>query len=1029
VQRSAVTTWGLEVEASHWVSGAPLGAVVQIGPREFLAITQKGFARFEPSRVIEVYPFRLMACVSARELGVVMAITAVSPEFWVFPVADLRHPVRTGIKVGDPSVFSMTFCPRSGVLVTFGESVRFWDLSCTPRPNEAFVSPRIHVSFRNVVIQRTSGILNPPVFEAKRERLVLDDGRGNIERFGLDGAQIDTLMRLNCAEVIIGFHEPSMKFLTADAEQGLTLWAEFGTVAKRFPARGIGAVLAIRFLDSEHALLLDARGNLTILDVKTSKAFVAYTFRACVSRLFVFEEPFLRVVACTDTEVTLLWAFLPWRLWAPTFAAPVAIQRCPKPGEAARVAVLLENSHLALLTPVNGHRLTAVTLKVRSEVAAFHYDRGSAALPQLKRDVVLMALRSGEMQTYSTGADPCAEVSMVSEGITALVAVGSGCDSAFYFGTSAGHLLVYDYVKSTPTVRWVIRSLPILRLWLDANSDSLLVVFADRVVRWSLTRGRACEYLTIQGSALGMTLNDGFVLAGANGKIRALRIDNGAIALHELHDRKLHEGAITAFSQGPTFFATSSRDATLRVWLNDFSLLHELKFPVPLNCCVILNGRGDILVGTDTEIMIVEGHTVFDGEVDPEDATLDNYDRLRDDLGDRHLIFGSGRDARPGEQSVMSGRTSAQDKVKTAKVRFRGAKFAQWLMKCRADHELAMRDSALVVITEADGKARGRERVFQEMAGLRTPAPGGALPVVQERKRPRAAKQAEEEDYYDESGEEDAAESDAAGGEGAGGGVSAPESDGGEALEIAETERARVAKDSLRQASHTDVEVKGDTRPRHGGKAVAARRPPGRWWKGKAAVGPERGENESASVDAAAERTARQGAGPKPDIDLEGSGGEAEPEAIEGNGASDKAGVMRRAGEGDANGRQSRGKGESDRSGKRARGKGEGDASGKGWRREGEGDPSGKRARGEGESDPSGERARGRSESDASGKGWRGEGDPSGKRARGRGEGDPSRERARGKSEDDASGKGWRGEGESDPSGERARSSNPDSFA
>lgn len=39
-------------------AGGPQGAVVRIGPRGSLAVTRKGFA---PSRVIEAYPFRLMA--------------------------------------------------------------------------------------------------------------------------------------------------------------------------------------------------------------------------------------------------------------------------------------------------------------------------------------------------------------------------------------------------------------------------------------------------------------------------------------------------------------------------------------------------------------------------------------------------------------------------------------------------------------------------------------------------------------------------------------------------------------------------------------------------------------------------------------------------------------------------------------------------------------------------------------------------------------------------------------------------------
>lgn len=768
------TRWGLEVEADHKLRGHPIGSVVQIGMREFLCISQRDMVRFELSRVIDVYPFHLMSLLSIRELGIVVAVTASNPEFWVFQFDNLKNPVKTGVKVDDASVFNMAYSAKSKALITFGETIKCWNFEYSAPRRAFFDPPTVSITFKNVIVPISSSIMNPPILEQKRERLLVQDSSGALQSYSLRGTVMDTVVKLQSQQAAVGYYERSRKLLTSNSEQGVVLWNEFGTASNRYPSLGLDASLAIRFLNGEFAVLLNAKGSLTILDVKTSRVYHGYQYEKPVNRLFVFTEPYTRIIACTESGVTVLKAVLLWKFWTSMISKPILMSRCPKLNEPARMFVLCANSHVMLLSPANARPLTAITLQTTSKVVTHFYDRGIVSLPEMKRDQIMLPVQDGTMPLFSTGQNPCERISTIDMKILSVALVNYKGKPCFCFGTATGNVMFYDYENLSPKGRAVVSQYPIVRICYHRESECLLLVFRDRVMQWTMKDEKTTEQINFTPSDVYMELDEIFVFGYSDGTIKSLCLKEGVVSTHETSGLKLHDDEITGFSRGSCFFATSSMDQSVRVWSNDFILIHQVVLPLPLYSCAVLNGKRHLLVGTDSEIMFVDGKLIFGKEVDEEDARFDNYDRLRDSLDNQTTAFEDEREEEEAGETLLIAKeveepeTTAHE-VRKPKARGRYMAFAQSLRK---HNELAKAiteqnkggPAASKTATTAESN-EDKKRILQEMAAITAgestkkrsaPPPPQASPARVEKEAPNEKGQADaEEEVIEEYYEED----------------------------------------------------------------------------------------------------------------------------------------------------------------------------------------------------------------------------------------------------------------------------------
>lgn len=678
--------WGLEEESCLQIKSQSLGTVVQFREKEFLVLGQKEITRFESTIVKESYPYVLTALVPVPKYDILIGVTAVSAEFIILFQSDLKNHLMTGVKVNDQSVFNIIFSSKSDTIITSGEHLITWSFKYTPSETSVvFTYPTIKISMKkNILSHIHSSIMNPPMFDYLHEELYINDNKGNIQSYDLNGITNGTAIKYgSLTQTACGFNSDTQHFMTTNSNQGAILWPKrAGGINKRFFI-GTSASLAIQFLDDECVAILDAKYMITIIDVKTSNFFNCYQSKFPIHRMFYFQKPIPRIVLCSGGTVILLKVNLPWRFWNPTFGKPLSIKRSNKRGEAARITVVLENSHVRLISPKTGSILTAATLTSLATPITCFYDRGTNEIKldnNVKRDQLLIPLIDGPMEIFSTGQDPCEMIGRIDIKITSVCECKFRNEWSFCFSTNVGQLLFYSYNNMKMIGRIVCNhKYPIIGTFYDRESECLILAFNDRSVLLSLQQEKEVgDYIHVKCSKVSLFFDRILIFASEKGLIESLYVLNKQLLRHETNSMRLHDDSITSFSLGSTFFVSSSIDKTVKVWSKEFHVLCKLVLPLPILQCCVMNGKRDILVATLNEIMIVKGSDVFGDLIDQEDELYDNYDKKSDFLDSSFMMFADEEEEK--EESVFTGRKKNND-PKKSKVNARRKRIIEALKK------------------------------------------------------------------------------------------------------------------------------------------------------------------------------------------------------------------------------------------------------------------------------------------------------------------------------------------------------------
>jgi hypothetical protein len=475
--------------------------------------------------------------------------------------------------------------------------------------------------------------MNPPLFDEHRESIFHDDHSGSVHEFTLDGVSKGVVLHYQCRErTAIAYDESQQRFLTTNTTQGAILWNASGSTNSRYLI-GISASLALYFISNEYAVMLDAKSAVILIDFVTSHTSTVFVAPDRVNRFFFFKTPQPHCVLCCRGDVIILTFVLCWSHWYTTLSRPVSITRQPKANEAARIAVMCSNAQITLLSPRNGGPLTGITSMDLSTPYFFFYDRGTYLLPDVNRDRAFVPFYDGVLRIFSTGQNPCAQIAAVDLRVTALCECIYKQQLCFCFGTAAGYLLMYEYESLRPVGRVVACQNEIIALAYRPREDSIIIVYRERVFRYSFAMAKLMEFINFPGRRVYVDVDGVLSCAQSDGTIACVHLHHGVLALPETHGLLLHDQEITGLSIASNFVITSSLDHKLCIWAKGFLRICQLVFPIPLYSCCVLNGRRDILVATDAEIMKVAWSWVSD-EVDPEDEFWDNYDKKFDFLCD-----------------------------------------------------------------------------------------------------------------------------------------------------------------------------------------------------------------------------------------------------------------------------------------------------------------------------------------------------------------------------------------------------------
>ena len=629
-----INRWGIRVLNELTTKAYQVGSICEYIRGTFLAVSLQGIIHFSPEEVIAHYPTKLLSCVYIPEYNKVLGISADNSKFIVFHNNRLGEPFELSTPIcDDPSPTTMIYSPKSKTVITCGEHITMWKFIFIETPQTiVYKPPRIEIEQKcKILLGEPTSMLNPPMFNKDKEILFVNN-ENSICEYAINGALIDKVMTFKCdSKTVVAYSQKTSRFLSASLEYGMLYWHSCGKVLRQFNV-SVTTPQALRFYNSEHALVLDSQGTLIILDVKTGK--MVYTYRAkdkfpkdSVTRFYLFHD---LIMLCIKSQIVILKANLNWRFWTTTNSTPIKIERVNKIDEPGRIMVVCSDSYTRIHSPATRELLTSLTLVSTASPIMTFYDRSNEY--GAKRDHIFIPLENGTMPIYSTAFQPCEKVKTLDIRPTGITFCMLDDQPVYAVSCINGNILFYEYASMKQKKRVYIGAFSLHGIFFSKKYNALLICGIDRVYRFDLQSMKLCENVKIDFSNVNIFLKDDTLLFGyKNGEFGIVQFnEDGTIFLHENSHVHYHDGRVTGFGAGYDYFISSSTDCSLRVWAYDFTIIHRMEFPFPLNSCCVLNGTRKMLVGIDREVMLVPNP--FDGETDPPNPLYDNFDERVDAL-------------------------------------------------------------------------------------------------------------------------------------------------------------------------------------------------------------------------------------------------------------------------------------------------------------------------------------------------------------------------------------------------------------
>lgn len=651
-----------------------------VGRDRFLATTQKEFIVFEGRDIKSRYPYKCSTSVFIEELEIIVGLTQHTNQFIAFQINNTESVklLLSGIDSKHVGVFHMVYSPKSHAILTVGNGIKVWTLSSDKWSNrKSSIPPHLNLTLRSSFAPNyQTQILNPPTFDYVNEYILLPTPTG-LRPFDLDGnchspvslypSAINetnntlpgTTLRTSVytmwserskKKLVSGEYKIRKNYLTSDTENGMCIWGTQGKLKKRIVSTS-SDILMIQYLDSQNVIFMDSRGIFYLLNIYTERFFPCYMMDKLPSKVFILKTVSgIKIVYCQDLSFNMLRIEIPWSAWVLGLRDVREISRCPRLNDAARIIVFTNNSFIKLFATQNGNLITAATQKSSSPSVGYLYDRGlilSTKYNEEKNiteyifnkiressahDQLFTILDNGDIVGFDTSVQPANEIFSMQIRCNAMKFAKYDGQWNYALVGKESDIFLYDYDTLKQVKRFRISNESIIGFHFHAESECGVVIFQNEVVLYDFARAAIIYNVKTATSQVSYLHGNELLFGHKNGSIGRVIIKNRCLVPQEENLRP-HTDAITGFSFGQSFWATCSMDKTVQIWDYRYSALVKIELPIPIYSCEFLNGKRDLLLATDNEIMIIQGSLIFgEGEVDVEIPEIDNFDKIKDAL-------------------------------------------------------------------------------------------------------------------------------------------------------------------------------------------------------------------------------------------------------------------------------------------------------------------------------------------------------------------------------------------------------------
>lgn len=672
--------FGVALDFSVQFGPVNAGCAFPINSRELMATTLKELIRFEGDLIKQRWKGPYACACLIGDSGLIAAHTHRGSKLIICDLYDIKRPL---YECEDPTsgVFHLAYFPGSRSIVAIGSGISVYSISWARLRTSC---PSVNLSLRSQFAPGyDTTLLSPPCFDEKNELIFLPTKDG-VRPFDFDGKEKALATRFPTqGSTVFAFCRENGKLLTSDPENGLCLWTKNGQLAQRYGIAG-GSILAMAFVDSENVVFVNAYAAIYAMNVKTGRPFHCYNIEEHPARFSMFwHRGVPKIGLCIGGSFVQLNVTLPWKVWAMNVYRAKAIQRCNKMEKAARVFVETENSYAKIYSPKTAKLLTSATSRESSRLVEMLYDRGvfmeykwieeeckyveePICLAQ-GHDRLLMVMDDGACLSYDPGTVP-SELRDKRE--IRAIGIQLACYRDMYMfcvATNDGYLVLYDYETWEERERFNLGKIGPTGIKYIHDIRSCVVLFDGKMGLYDMEGSRFSDWTTTSATTASSVHGNLLVLGFEDGEITRYNLRNRAFELLKADSiPKPHTERVTGFAFCADRWLSCSLDCMVLIWDYKQSLVSKIVLPFPIYSIHLLNGKRDLLVAMENEIMSIDGSIIF-RDVDQEDKRIDNYDTLDDPLNaepvpelrmNRHLTIESSEQQRKSPRTKKSPRNT-----------------------------------------------------------------------------------------------------------------------------------------------------------------------------------------------------------------------------------------------------------------------------------------------------------------------------------------------------------------------------------
>ena len=625
--------FGIHQRLAMELNYGSINGLFRISHSDYILTSQKAIIRMRQGEIIKTVPIPVICATYSPDLKLLFIISTKRSELSIIPVNDLNRKLIDSFPLNNIGITHLLFSKKSGVLVTYGEKIKVYNLNVTPSrfsfDKDAWTFTIKEMS--TITPETPVSLLSMPQFDFSKEKIILHTSNG-VRLYDLMGNAKDVIAKVPLGKgSIFSYEQHKKNVFVYDIENGISIINDNGKTTANCNL-GNSPLFTSSFIDKENILCMNSKLIFYIVNKKTNREIQCLSIDAMPSRIFYSMTEFgNEMFLLTANRFSIYEIVIPWRVWVPNVQKTQMIARENKMNAAARI-LLCTSTLTQFFSPRNKECLLTCSAPNASIPCSTIYDRGTVEWDGVKEirkeEQLISCLDNGTVTRFefdkTKGCIVTKQISLKSKKIIKLF-----IDKPYYgILTNNYEFMVYDFNLNF-VKRYTFPREDLIDCVYYAPSQVLIFTYKRVVMLDLIQQKQVCDMeYTDKGI---FKVNGDFLYCGLmNGSIQRYSLCSKTFS-DGMIERRSHSDAITDFAFNKSkFWISISLDKTMNIWDDTFMLVRTLRFPFSLCKCCYLNGHRDILVATDSEIMIVN-HKYISNEEDEENPLIDNYDKLRDD--------------------------------------------------------------------------------------------------------------------------------------------------------------------------------------------------------------------------------------------------------------------------------------------------------------------------------------------------------------------------------------------------------------